>query len=264
MISLTVRNMKTIQDSLKSFVQGEDMTGSNAYKCALCDAKVDTTKRTVFNQLPPTIIFNLKRFELNYETMRTFKINDRMEFTNRLNMRPYTKVGIQEMERDAARRTATQAAPRSGSADTPSNESSLDSTMSVSAAAAAASPMVGPSVDSDPHPAWYYEYELSGVTVHTGSMDRGHYYSFINTQPTSRYQNHTNRNEQTSTEQQTKLSSGSESDTPQRWIEFNGQYIHAHRTQPMSLKSVCVLFVLRFLFLLISSPCRSFDVCFLF
>jgi len=84
--------MKSVQDSLRAFVQGEEMVGSNAYKCSLCDAKVDTTKRTVFNALPPTLIFNLKRFEMDYNTMRTLKINDRIEFPMTLNMKPYTKV----------------------------------------------------------------------------------------------------------------------------------------------------------------------------
>lgn len=93
-IGLAVRNMKTMQDSLKAFVQGEVMEGGNAYKCSVyethkartlsrafvclclrvlivvllvfvsCDAKRDTTKRTVFKVLPPTLIFNLKRFEM--------------------------------------------------------------------------------------------------------------------------------------------------------------------------------------------------------
>ena len=99
-IGLSVRNMKTMQDSLKAFVQGEVMEGGNAYKCSVyehtkhkqhtnhtnheplvawlcilicfcvvcvavsCDAKRDTTKRTVFKVLPPTLIFNLKLFEM--------------------------------------------------------------------------------------------------------------------------------------------------------------------------------------------------------
>jgi len=46
-VGLSVRHSSSLQDSLRSFVQGEDMTGKNAYKCAACDAKVDTTKRTV-------------------------------------------------------------------------------------------------------------------------------------------------------------------------------------------------------------------------
>ena len=29
------------------------------------------------------------------------------------------------------------------------------------------------------HPKEYYEYTLSGVVVHTGTADSGHYYSFI-------------------------------------------------------------------------------------
>jgi ubiquitin carboxyl-terminal hydrolase 34 len=39
-IGLGVRNCKTLQDSLRAFVAGEVMEGSNAYKCTQCDAKV--------------------------------------------------------------------------------------------------------------------------------------------------------------------------------------------------------------------------------
>ena len=31
------------------------------------------------------------------------------------------------------------------------------------------------------HPKEYYTYELTGVVVHTGTADSGHYYSYINT-----------------------------------------------------------------------------------
>jgi len=141
----------------------------------------------VFKTLPPLLIFNLKRFELNYEaseqnkkkrsgvrvdkancvpvsdsllfffffffffflsfsapqTMRTFKINDRLEFPMVLNMKPYSKEGIAEIERAAKGAVATNGP--GGVAE----------------------------ADADAHGDDYYEYELSGVTVHTGSMDRG-------------------------------------------------------------------------------------------
>lgn len=200
-IPLTIRNNNSLLDSLKSFVQGEDMTGSNAYKCAACDAKVDTTKRTVFNRLPPTLIFNLNRFEMNYETMRSVKINDRFEFPIHLNMKPYTKTGIQQAEKE--KQLTQHGAVSEKEKDyemvspptlttAPSDPSSISPSSAITNSA-----VVSASTSPDP-PDSYYEYELTGVTVHTGTMDRGHYYSFINTERGN-------------------------SDNPNgRWIEFNG------------------------------------------
>lgn len=186
--------------------------------CCSCDAKRDTTKRTVFKVLPPTLIFNLKRFEMgqcqryeghaasvllraltvcvralcsDFNTMRTFKINDRLEFPMLLNMKPYTAEGIAEQER-AAKAAAASAGADDASAEEPAS------------APAAASQAPHPQC----HPDDYYEYELSGVTVHTGSMDRGHYYSFI---------------QEAQTPEQQKQGA-----TP-KWIEFNG---HKQPTKP--------------------------------
>ena len=63
-----------------------------------------------------------------------------------LNMKPYSKEGIAELERAATGAVATNGPGGVADAD------------------ADAAPEHGDD---------YYEYELSGVTVHTGSMDRG-------------------------------------------------------------------------------------------
>ena len=40
-------------------------------------------------KLPPVLTLQLKRFDLNYETMQRVKLNDYVEFPIVLNMNPY-------------------------------------------------------------------------------------------------------------------------------------------------------------------------------
>merc|ERR1712113_180141 len=64
--------------------------GSNAFRCDKCKKKVDTLKRTTIKKLPRHLCITLKRFNLNYVTMQTEKLNDRVEFPMELDMMPYT------------------------------------------------------------------------------------------------------------------------------------------------------------------------------
>jgi ubiquitin carboxyl-terminal hydrolase 34 len=66
-------------------------------------------------------------------------VNDRLEFPLVLDMEPYTTEGLARKEAEAA----------------------------------------GLAPPEPLHAPGYYEYELAGVVVHTGSTDCGHYYSYI-------------------------------------------------------------------------------------
>lgn len=63
---------------------------SNAYFCETCDKKVSAIRRVCLKKLPDTLILVLKRFDINYDTMTKFKINDYCEFSNHLDMKPFT------------------------------------------------------------------------------------------------------------------------------------------------------------------------------
>jgi len=79
--------------------------------------------------------------------MRTFKINDRLEFPLLLNMKPYTKEGVSELDRSGKEAAAGGAATEETSNNAANDDDAAE-----------------------------YMYELSGVTVHTGSQEhrRGH------------------------------------------------------------------------------------------
>ena len=76
--------------------------------------------------LPNTMILHLKRFEFDLELMRKVKVNDYVDFPHELDMKPYTKVGIENTE--------------------------------------------------DTRPEGYYDYNLKGVLIHSGTSESGHYY----------------------------------------------------------------------------------------
>ena len=135
-MSLKVQSKRDIYESLDFSIQADILDGNNKWKCEQCDRHVAAKKRSCVQHLPNTLILHLTRFEFDYNTFQEVKVNDRFEFKTSLNMRPYTKEGLEEAE----------------------------------------------GLTPDPkttRPDDYYEYELVGVLIHSGSAHSGHYYSYI-------------------------------------------------------------------------------------
>eukprot|EP00980_Cylindrotheca_fusiformis_P010326 scaffold2299_cov131-Cylindrotheca_fusiformis.AAC.13 len=97
------------------------------------------------------MILSLKRFDLDYNTFETVKLNSRCAFGQTLNMKRYTLDGVEAME---------QAVQASQEGDPTPMDLGDESAMSHLP-------------DDD------YEYKLAGVLVHAGVAQGGHYYSFI-------------------------------------------------------------------------------------
>lgn len=150
-------------------------------------AQAEQSKRVVLQEMSGTLIMHLKRFEFNYETFQRDKVNDRFEFPLVLDMYPYSKardcvwcwyeslivwglaqegVAWADAQKSAAA-AVTAKAPESSERD------------SSAAGAVGAEPSVSSERPYNVHPREYYEYELVGAVVHTGTADSGHYYSFI-------------------------------------------------------------------------------------
>jgi len=51
-LSIVVKHHETIAEGLKQFVQGEMLSGSNAYLCTECQSKQSTIRRSVIQTLP--------------------------------------------------------------------------------------------------------------------------------------------------------------------------------------------------------------------
>ncbi len=174
--SMQVKGRNSLLDSLETYINGEILSGVN---CATCGKKVcvllfvflpsfrpacllacfsacrsltllvawrvacwqvDTQKRACFGSLSNVMVFHLKRFELNYETFQHEKLNNRFEFPFYINLEPYTKEGLLRrlLESKQKEFPTLQIPPK----------------YSV-------------------HPQEYYEYQLVGIIIHTGSAQAG-------------------------------------------------------------------------------------------
>ncbi|CAM9135308.1 unnamed protein product [Ascophyllum nodosum] len=88
--------MESLEESLASSVESELMTGDNKVNCEDCGKKKDTRTRTCLERLPNFLIVHLKRFKMDYSTMKSVKLNDRCSFPMVLDVKPYTAKGIDE------------------------------------------------------------------------------------------------------------------------------------------------------------------------
>lgn len=104
--------------------------------------------------LPHTLVIHLKRFDFDYETMQRLKLKDRFEFPTYIDMKPYTVEGLtlREMQN-------------------PSPRSNNDTYLNAGLKADNVSDLLKPDA--------YYQYDLVGVVVHSGTAFAGHYYSYI-------------------------------------------------------------------------------------
>ena len=79
-----------VDDSLHDMVADERIEGENALICEVCAEKKPVVRLTRIGQLPNTLILHLKRFDMDYSTFETIKLNNRMAFPLRMNMLQYT------------------------------------------------------------------------------------------------------------------------------------------------------------------------------
>lgn len=114
-LALGITGCSSITQSLRAYVEGEvccnalghtqrfhacaaraqQMIGDNAVFCETCRQKSATRRRQCILTLPQVLILHLKRFEMDYQSMATKKVNERCAFPVRLNMWPFTKAGLE-------------------------------------------------------------------------------------------------------------------------------------------------------------------------
>ena len=154
-----VAGMKDIYDSLNEITVKDTLEGDNMYTCSKCSRKVRAEKRACFRQLPKILCFNTMRYTFNMVTMLKEKVNTHFSFPLQLNMSGY-------MEKNLI--------PSTLSYNANSNEDQAG------AKEESNSPLSDTkSEDEESQDDESYIYELIGVTVHTGTAEGGHYYSFI-------------------------------------------------------------------------------------
>jgi len=149
-IDCQIRGKLDIHDALETMCEVEYMEGNNKVFCDRCKKNTDTVLRTAISALPDMLILSLKRFDLDYNTFETVKLNSRCAFGQTLNMKKYTLEGV-----EAAQKGPEGSVPM----ETDDGKEETDPLSSL--------------------PDEKYEYKLAGVLVHAGVAQGGHYYSFI-------------------------------------------------------------------------------------
>ena len=151
-IDCQIRGKADIHEALSTMCEVEFMEGDNKVFCDRCKEKRDTVLRTAISALPNVLVLSLKRFDLDYTTFETVKLNSRCAFGQTLNMKRYTLEGVEALEKS----------------DASFNESKDGDIMETE---------INDPLSSLPDED--YEYKLVGVLVHAGVAQGGHYYSFI-------------------------------------------------------------------------------------
>lgn len=157
-IDCQIRGKSDIHEALSTMCEVELMEGNNKVFCDNCKTKTDTVLKTAISALPDMLILSLKRFDLDYNTFETVKLNSRCEFGQTLNMKRYTLEGVEALEKAGVESESVGATPMDTDDDDAENL---------------------PVDPLDSLPDEDYEYRLVGVLVHAGVAQGGHYYSFI-------------------------------------------------------------------------------------
>ncbi|GMF03101.1 unnamed protein product [Ambrosiozyma monospora] len=87
-IQLNVKGLKNIKDSFANYIAPELMDGDNKYDASGYGLQ-DAEKGVVFESSPPVLHLQLKRFEYDFEYDQLVKVNDRYEFFNDIDLKPY-------------------------------------------------------------------------------------------------------------------------------------------------------------------------------
>ncbi len=150
---LSVKNKKSLHESLSAYVQSDTLEGENAYQCERCAKRVAAYKRQNIKTLPNVLVVVMKRFEFNVETLARMKVNDYCEFPHDLDMEEFTqeRQTFKDLGKDI------ESGKLSEEDLTEEQRRLLHRKM----------------------PKEYYRYRLKGIIVHSGGADSGHYYSYI-------------------------------------------------------------------------------------
>lgn len=162
-IRCQVAGMKDLYDSLNEITVKDTLDGDNMYTCSKCSRKVRAEKRACFRQLPQILCFNTMRYTFNMITMLKEKVNTHFSFPLLLNMSGYMEKNVKPSVSAVSTSSFEESSAPSVQSPSRNSPETINSETEESEDVEAES--------------WFYE--LIGVTVHTGTAEGGHYYSFI-------------------------------------------------------------------------------------
>ncbi|XP_032664565.1 ubiquitin carboxyl-terminal hydrolase puf isoform X2 [Odontomachus brunneus] len=153
-----VADMRNLYESLDEVTVKDTLEGDNMYTCSQCGKKARAEKRACFKKLPHILCFNTMRYTFNMGTMLKEKVNTHFSFPLRLDMSGYVEKKLMPQhcqdEKKASEKRKLESDGHALLSDDVEEEEEEEEME-------------------------HYLYDLIGVTVHTGTADGGHYYSFI-------------------------------------------------------------------------------------
>ena len=156
-LSLTVKGLKGVYQSLQGECDGEVIAD---YECAGCKKKVDIHKRTLIAETPNVLIIHLQRLLFDFNTFQNEKMNQYFEFPHELDLSPYSYHAVMRKEgrlnEEGKQEEVKKDAPAEGEEEEEPNPEPIEDDC--------------------------FEYTLAGVTVHSGTANAGHYWSYISTE----------------------------------------------------------------------------------
>lgn len=185
-MSLTVKDIKGVYASLDKQVEGEKISD---FECSGCKKKVEIHKRTLLAETPNILVVHLQRILFDFNTFQNEKMNQFFEFPNELDLSEYSYYNVMKKEGHKLPNQDAEEEEES-KMDKKDDEGEEDD-------------FVQPIEDD------CWEYTLAGVTVHSGTANAGHYWSYISTERDGlRPKN-----------------AGPVDHTAAKWMEFNDSYV---------------------------------------
>lgn len=171
-----VADMRNLQESLDEVTVKDTLEGDNMYTCSTCSKKVRAEKRACFKKLPEILCFNTMRYTFNMVTMLKEKVNTHFSFPMRLDMSRYVEKTLMPQHYQEEK-LKSQTSESSGDENKTKIDGNDENNIKIDEdkfTESESSSLSGADNENE-----NYEYDLVGVTVHTGTADGGHYYSFI-------------------------------------------------------------------------------------
>ncbi|KAK5071922.1 ubiquitin-specific protease ubp15 [Lithohypha guttulata] len=97
-IQLNVRGNKNLDESFKDYIQVETLEGENKYDAGPPYGLQDARKGVIFEEFPPVLHLQLKRFEYDINRDAMMKVNDRHEFPEQIDLSPYLSPNADKSE----------------------------------------------------------------------------------------------------------------------------------------------------------------------
>ncbi|KAK9803279.1 hypothetical protein WJX72_005931 [[Myrmecia] bisecta] len=85
-LDVRVQGTPSLEISLASLLEQEELVGENQYMCSFCQQKQDATRQLCLKAVPPYLCFSLQRFVFDAKKMMKVKATDKLSFPQSLDL----------------------------------------------------------------------------------------------------------------------------------------------------------------------------------